>query len=91
VVNRNPLLLRLVRARGMPLSKYAPRYLTNLTLVWASFFAVNCLAALWTTTASMETWTLYNGLISYLLVGILLGAELLFRRHYKRRLGVSTH
>lgn len=91
VLNKNPLLLRLVRARGIQLSKYGPRYLTNLTMVWAGFFAANCLVALWTTTASMEAWTLYNGLISYLLVGLLLGAEWMFRRHYKRRLGVGTH
>ena len=89
VLNKNPLLLRLVRARGIPLSKYGPRYLTTLTMVWAVFFVVNGLIALWTTTLSMETWTLYNGLISYLLVGLLLGAEWIFRRHYKRRLGVG--
>lgn len=89
VVNGDPLLLRLVRARGIPMSRFGPRYLTLLTVVWAGFFAVNCLVALWTTTASMEIWALYNGLISYLLVGLLLGAEWIFRRHYKRRLGLS--
>lgn len=91
VLNKNPLLLRLVRARGIPLSEYGPPYLTRLTVVWAGFFAANCLVALWTTTTSMETWTLYNGLISYLLVGLLLGAEWIFRRYYKRKLGIGTH
>ena len=90
VVNGNPLLLRLVRARGIPMSRFGPRYLTVLTVVWSGFFAANGLVALWTTTASMETWTLYNGLISYLLVGLLLGAEWAFRRQYKRRLGVGS-
>ncbi|HUF71518.1 MAG TPA: hypothetical protein VMR74_01330 [Gammaproteobacteria bacterium] len=85
-----PLLLRIVRARGIPISKHGPRYLTNLTAAWAAFFMVNGLVALWTTTLSMETWTLYNGLISYLLVGLFLSVEWLFRRHYKRKLGVSN-
>lgn len=88
--NGDPLLLRLVRARGIPMSKYGPAYLTNLTAIWAGFFVANGLMALWTTTASMATWTLYNGLISYLLVGGLIGGEWLFRRHYKRRLGVDS-
>jgi uncharacterized membrane protein len=88
--NEEPLLLRVVRSRGIPMSEYAPRYLTRLTALWAGFFAVNCLVALWTTTSSMETWTLYNGLVSYLLVGLLLGGEVLFRRHYKRRLGITS-
>ena len=86
-----PLLLRLVRARGMPMSEHAPGYLTRLTAVWAGFFAANGLVALWTTTAPLEVWTLYNGLISYLLVALLMLGEWLFRRHYKRRLGISDH
>jgi uncharacterized membrane protein len=86
-----PLLLRLVRARGMAMSEHATGYLTRLTGIWAGFFAANGLVALWTTTASLEVWTLYNGLISYLLVATLMLGEWLFRRHYKRRLGISDH
>jgi uncharacterized membrane protein len=37
---------------------------------------------------SIELWTLYNGLVSYFLVAILVGGEWLFRRHFKRRMGV---
>ena len=85
------LLLRLVRSRGIPMSEYGPGYLTRLTAVWAGFFALNGMVALWTTTASLEVWTLYNGLISYLLVATLILGEWLFRRHYKRRLGISDH
>ena len=47
-----PLLLRIVRARGIPISAHGPRYLTRLTAVWAAFFVVNGLVALWTTTTS---------------------------------------
>ena len=86
----DPLLLRIVRARGIPMSDHGPRYLTRLTGVWAVFFVVNGLVALWTTTASIEIWTLYNGMISYLLVGALILGEITFRRHYKRRLGISS-
>lgn len=87
--NKEPLLLRIVRARGVPMTVHAPRYLTRLTAVWGAFFALNALIALWTTTQSMELWTIYNGMVAYLLIGILISGEWIFRRHYKRRLGVS--
>ncbi len=84
-----PILLRVVRARGIKISAYGPRYLTRLTAVWAGFFVANGMIAVWTTTMSLEIWTIYNGLISYLLRGPLVLGELLFRRYYKRRVGVS--
>lgn len=83
-----PLLLRIVRARGMPISRYGPAYLYRLTAVWAGFFAANGLVATWTAGLSIESWTLYNGLISYFLIAGLVGGEYLFRAHYKRRMGV---
>jgi uncharacterized membrane protein len=85
-----PLLLRIIRARGVPISIHTPKYLYRLTAVWATFFAINGSIAIWTSTMSMEIWTLYNGLISYFIVATLIGGELLFRRHYKRRMGVGS-
>lgn len=84
-----PLLLRLVRARGIELSAFGPSYLRTLTGVWAVFFLINGMVAWWTTTRSLETWTFYNGLLSYLLITILMGGEYLFRRIYKKRKGVA--
>ena len=78
-------LLRIVRARGVAISDYTPRYLYRLTALWACFFVLNGLVSIWTGTLSMEAWTLYNGLISYFIVAILFGGEMLFRRYYKRR------
>lgn len=83
-----PLLLRIVRARGMPISKYGPAYLYTLTAVWAGFFAANGLVSIWTARLSIESWTLYNGFVSYFLIAVLVGGELLFRGRYKRRMGV---
>jgi len=84
-----PLLLRIVRARGIAISSHGPRYLRRLTAFWAGFFVINGMIAFWTTTASIEIWTLYNGLISYLLVGALILGEWTFRRQYKKRHGLS--
>lgn len=85
-----PLLLRFVRARGYAISDHTPRYLFWLTAIWAVFFIINALISIWTSTLSIQAWTLYNGLISYILVGILGAGELLFRRYYKKRVGVIT-
>lgn len=82
------ILLRLVRSRNMKMSRYAPAYLRWLTLIWAGFFLANGLIAIWTTTRTLETWAVYNGFIAYLLIGVLIGAELLFRIYYKKRKGV---
>jgi len=84
-----PLLLRMIRARGMPISKHGPKYLYRLTGIWAGFFALNGSVAIWTSTQSIEVWTLYNGLISYFVVAALIGIEMIFRRYYKRRMGVE--
>jgi len=81
----DPLLLRIVRARGIPIGEHGLRYLSRLTSVWAFFFAMNALVALWTTTTTLKIWTLYNGLISYVLVGALILCEWLYRIHYKRK------
>ena len=83
------LLLRIVRARGIPIGDHVPKYLYRLTALWAAFFALNGLTALWTTTLPIEVWTLYNGLISYIIVAALIGGELLFRSHYKKRIGLD--
>lgn len=86
-----PLLLRVVRSRGEKLSEHAPPYLKRLTGVWAGFFAVNASISLWTTTATLEIWTLYNGLIAYVLIAVLICAEWLYRGRYKKMHGVSSH
>lgn len=83
------LLLRIVRARGATISEYTPGYLYKLTAVWAGFFVVNGLVSIWSSTLSMAAWTLYNGMLSYCIVGVLIGGELLFRRVYIRRMGVE--
>jgi len=85
-----PLLLRIIRARGIPMSVHGPRYLYRLTAVWSGFFIVNGLISIWTSTQSIEIWTFYNGFLSYLLIAAFVGVEYAFRRWYKRRMGVEN-
>lgn len=86
--HEEPILLRLVKARGKFISSHTPGYLFWLTVLWSMFFLLNGLISLWSSTVSLHVWTLYNGLISYFIVAILGAGEWLFRRHYKKSKGI---
>jgi uncharacterized membrane protein len=56
-------------------------YTRKVNIVWCVFFALNGIIALLTAVwASLEIWMLYNGFISYLLMGILFSGEYLIRQ-----------
>ena len=61
------------------LPAHVVKYTRNLTKIWCVFFVLNGLVALYTVKQSIEIWTLYNGLISYILMGVLFTGEILFR------------
>ncbi|MBN2718665.1 MAG: hypothetical protein JXX14_22660 [Deltaproteobacteria bacterium] len=61
-------------------------YCRKVTIAWCVFFVVNGTIAAYTVFFSTrEYWTLYNGLISYILIGLLFGAEWLVRKKVKRK------
>ena len=63
------------------------RYTRRVTQVWCAFFALNGGVALVTAlSASAATWSLYNGVIAYLLMAVLFAGEYGIRRNFKRRL-----
>ncbi|MEP3244213.1 MAG: hypothetical protein ABJN40_18185 [Sneathiella sp.] len=55
-------------------------YTRKVTIVWTVFFVMNALIAFWTALyGTLEQWTLYNGFISYCLMGVLFAIEYLVR------------
>lgn len=77
---------RLARLKDPKLPAEGVRYTRKVTWIWCIFFIINGSIALWTALlASDEIWALYNGFIAYILMGILLGGEWLFRRHFLSR------
>ena len=77
---------RLAR-RGKELPEHACRYCRNVTKVWVGFFSLNIiLSALTAISGSWELWSLYNGCISYILIGLLMGGEWLIRRRVQARI-----
>lgn len=74
------MIERLARLKEPDLPDEATPYLEKVTLIWCGLFVFNGTVALYTARyASLEIWTLYNGLIAYLLIGSLLGGEWLYR------------
>jgi len=75
-----PVIERLARLRDPALPPAGVRYTRCVTRVWTLFFAANGLvAAALAVWAPLAWWTLYNGGISYLLMGALLAGEWLVR------------
>ncbi|CAG9266331.1 Z4855 protein [Burkholderia cepacia] len=57
------------------------RYTRRVTQVWCAFFIVNGGFSVYTALYwSREPWALYNGLIAYVLIGMLVAGEWLWRR-----------
>lgn len=76
---------RLARLREPALPPSGVRYTRHVTWVWVAFFAINGSIAAGTLWAEDYIWALYNGLISYLLMGALFLGEFLFRQRYRSR------
>lgn len=79
-----PVVERLARMREQDLPEVAIRYTRQVTQVWCWFFLGNGLmAAALTLWAPLSWWTLYTGLISYALMGLLFAGEWAVRRHVR--------
>ena len=80
-----PFIERIARMRNPDLPAGAVRYTRKVTWVWAGFFAFNgCMSAALTLFAPLSWWTLYNGFISYALLGLLFAGEWLVRQRVRR-------
>ncbi|RQM66689.1 hypothetical protein [Aeromonas media] len=81
------LVERLARLQDPALPAAAIGYTRRVTQVWCGFFVINgALAAFTIWHGDLALWSLYNGLISYALMGGLMGAEYLVRRRLLKRL-----
>lgn len=76
---------RLARLREADFPPAAVRYTRRVTQVWCVFFVLNGTTALglalW---ASDAAWSLYTGVIAYVLMGLLFAGEFLARQRFKR-------
>ncbi len=67
------------------LSKNALKYTRNLTYIWCILAFFNFVVSLITVFLSEEIWALFNGLISYILIGSLFLVEYIVRSILKKK------
>lgn len=80
------VITRLATLMEGSLSEKAVAYTEKVTMVWAVFFLMNGAIALATAVhGDIELWTLYNGFISYVLIGLLFVVEWSVRRVVKNK------
>ena len=78
---------RIARIRHPGLPAEAVPYLRRVTIAWCIFFVGNGAAAFYTALrTTFETWALYNGLIAYVLIGLMFAGEFLTRLRVMRRM-----
>lgn len=78
------LIERLARLREPDLPPSGVAYTRKVTQVWCGFFVLNGGIALATALrASDAAWAMYNGLISYVLMGLLFAGEWLVRKRVR--------
>ncbi len=62
-------------------------YTRNLTYIWAVITFINLLISFVTLFMSNKIWALYNGVISYCIIGLTFMIEYPIRVWYKRKVG----
>ena len=82
---KETIIQKFARVCGDKLEKPAWIYTRRLTYVWCSFMFLNFAISVWTIFLSDNIWMIYNGFISYLMIGILFGIEYLIRINLRKR------
>ena len=76
---------RIARLTEPDLPEAAIGYTRNVTVIWVIFFLINGSIATYTAFyTSLEVWTLYNGLIAYLFIGMIFAIEYAVRTVLRR-------
>jgi uncharacterized membrane protein len=87
-----PLVERFARMQNPALSGAQIAYCRTVTKVWCGFFVLNAaISGVLALQAPLAWWTLYNGLIAYLLMGLLGAGEYLVRKFRFREYGTGLH
>lgn len=74
------MIERFARLQQPDLPERAIPYTRKVTCVWCGFFVINGAIATATVFASDQIWALYNGLLSYIFIGLLLAGEYAVRQ-----------
>lgn len=79
-----PLITKLALRKHCPMDRRTYKYTCHANMAWGIFMAINTIVSLLTVFASDQIWILYNGLISYLLIGAMMITEYIIRQRVQR-------
>src|SRR5215831_10316876 len=86
-----PLVERIARMSEPNLPEPAVKYTKVVTEVWVGVLVLNAAISLATAIwGTMQQWALWNGLLSYVFIGAVFGAEWLMRRRFRYRLARAS-
>lgn len=73
---------------GSPFKGRVEAYCKKVTLVWLCFFVLNSAAAVWTAFwANERVWAVYNGGVSYIIMGLIFAIEFIVRKRVNKKMG----
>jgi uncharacterized membrane protein len=82
------MIERFATAAGMVVNSRSISYTRAVTILWCIFFTINAaVSAIIAVGGSMRAWTIYNGFLSYIIIGAIFASEYVFRQFYMRRSG----
>ena len=77
---------RIARIHEPDLPPSGVAWTRKVTQVWCGFFLFNATVSAYTALyGSLQTWTWYNGFVSYVLMGCLFAGEFVLRHFHKAR------
>ena len=75
------------RVATSPERAFVERYCDRVTLAWCGFFVFNAAVATFTVfVGDSRIWSLYNGLISYILIGLFFAIEWMIRKMMQKKM-----
>ena len=81
-----PAITRLALLKQPDLNEHGRAYTRKLTEIWLGFFVLNgLLSAALLLPRDKIYWSVYCGAISYVLIGALIGGEMIFRKFYVKK------
>ncbi|PHM39828.1 DNA gyrase subunit B [Xenorhabdus mauleonii] len=81
-----PIIERVARLKEPDLPPEGVAYTRKVTYIWCLFFMFNGSVALGTCLYNdMNLWTVWNGMVSYLLIGLLISIEWLVRQRVRKK------
>lgn len=84
------MIERFARIQEPDLPEIAVAYCRKVTFIWCLFFVLNgTIAAITAAFAPRNIWLLWNGMLSYVAMGLLFAVEWLVRRRVKKRAAES--